>query len=261
MASKKKTLIVDALDKHIDDSNKPYIHKNKEPRFIPSGLGTPCLRKLFYIYSKVPQDNDVPVMVKKAGLVGNVYHDKLADLLREMNVLIDYYDEDGNQLKDPNGNIDLEFPIKAPDLKIKGKIDLVLKLKDKIWLGEMKSSTTKSFEYLKRMKKPAPKSQHLPQGLIYLYIFTQMLKDGEFKHIKELEGIKEVEGIIFIYINKDNHEFLEIPIKRNDKEFIKIVQKMKTVEAYYEQKQLPPGTSDFCNSCPWHSKCVKNKLS
>jgi len=257
--AKPSNLLISQVEDLIDKEKAAYKHKDLTPRFSPSSAGASCLRKLMYQYTKTEQDHDVNVNVKKAGLFGDMFHDKFASYLRQLGVLIDYHEPDGTT-STKYGELQQEFPVKESDLNIDGKIDLILNLSSDLWVGEMKSCTQSAFDSIKKAKTLMPKKEHYAQGLLYLYLFEQGLLSGQYAHIKALEGFTEVKGILFIYINKNSYEFLEIPILKNDYEFIKLIKKLQTVKDYYQAKTLPPMTSDNCHWCAWRDKCMANKL-
>lgn len=231
------------------DPNKP-----KSPSIKPSSLGTPCMRKLYYSYNKVPEDYEFPLSAKRIMKLGDAIHDMLGDVYRRAGILIDYYNKDGKYLKDIDGTPDLEFPIKSKELEIKkGKIDAVMVLDNSLWLGEYKSINENGFN-----KLVSPKPDHFIQGITYLYVFNKMLADGEFAHIKELKDFKKAEGIKFLYVNKNNTAFKEFSCTTANEAFINIVNKIQNIKTFSENKQLPDKTPDWCNSCPWRTKCKKN---
>lgn len=251
------------LKKLFDDQlNKPkpkdpnYV-KDPTPTFKPSMLGSPCHRKIYYSYNKVPQDQDFDPKMKRIMLLGDMFHDALKDTFREAGIMIDYYGED--HLENPDKyktNSDREFRLTSPDLGIKlGKIDAILKIDGKIYLGEFKSINLKGFE-----KLHSPKDDHLIQATLYLYIFNKMLAEGKYKHIKELDGYTQVEGIIYLYVCKDNTEMKQFAIGPYQKVFVDTVNKIESVKAHTVNKTLPPKTDDWCQSCPWAFKCKKNYI-
>ena len=214
---------------------------------------------LYYGAFKVPQDFDVPPNVKKMGAMGDGISHILSNKFRERGILIDYKEADGSFQDGFNGEPNLEFPVKSKELKLKkGYIDAVLVLDGKLWLGEYKSATQGSFS-----KLTAPKPDHLVQGVEYLFVFNKNLQDGAYKHIKELVKFEKAEGIIFLYVDRDNavdFNMKEYPISNAVAEpiFKDIVAKIIQFSQYADKKELPPKTPEWCNSCPWRAKCKKN---
>lgn len=227
-------------------------------RIKPSSLGTKCMRKLYYDMYKVPVDFDVPADVKKMGAMGDGISHILSNKFRDQGFLVDYYEPRKKYQKGFDGTPNLEFPIECPELGIKkGYIDAVF-IFDKLWLGEYKSATTRSFQKLQ-----APKPEHLIQGVEYLFVFNKLLSEGRYKHIKELKGFDRAEGIIFLYVDRDNAVHFNmkeypITIEAGMETFKHIVQKSTTAMKYADNKELPPKTPDWCNSCPWRAKCSKD---
>jgi len=167
--------LVKAKSRGPEDSSLP-------PRFKPSSLGTPCLRKLYYSYHRVPVDfDDTPKLCPYAH-IGDAAHEKISEMLRREGMLIDYYNPDGSD-NIRFGEVNKEFPLKDKELEVSAMIDGVLNMQSQLWLGEWKTCGLKAFG---RMNSPKP--EHLVQGCTYLYLFNKALADGQFKHIKELEG-------------------------------------------------------------------------
>lgn len=226
----------------------------KSPKIKPSMLGTPCLRKLYYSYNRVEEDEKFPLKNVRIMKLGTAVGDMFAETFREAGLLIDYVDEDGNTPTGFDGKPNHEFPISIPEFEIpQGFIDLVAVIDGKLWLGEVKSSNNFAFGKLRN-----PKSDHLIQGLVYLYAFNKMLKAGKFKHIKALNGFSAAEGIRFIYLNKDSSTMKEFTITRDDKAFIQIAKKIALIKKYSSAKTLPSMTEHFCGSCQWRVKCAQN---
>lgn len=241
------------------DTLKPNLTKsNGAHTFKPSSLGSKCLRKVYYDYFRVLKDFDVNESIKKMGKLGSGMHEVLSSAFRESGSLIDYVTPEGN-FDIVRGIPNLEFPITSPELHIKkGYIDAVVIIDGKLWLGEYKTCTAKSFTSLKK-----PKPDHLIQGAIYLFVFNKMLKEGHFKHIPELDKFDKVEGIRFLYVDRDNavhFQMKEFVVNETIAQpvFLKVVEKIIKVKGYVDTKELPPRTPDWCQSCPYRAKCSKN---
>ncbi len=240
-----------------DELNKPRpIDPNYKPStiksFKPSTLSSPCLRKIYYSYNKVEEVSSFDAKFKRIMRLGDAFHDILKDTLRSAKVLIDYYGVEGPEKYTTNSK--KEFIITSEELEItKGKIDGVIKVGDKIWLGEFKSINLKGFSTL-----TGPKPEHLQQATLYLYVFNQMLSEGKYSHIKELNGYTKAEGIMFLYVCKDDTDMKQYNIPAYDRVFADLVNKIVEVRNHTEAKTLPPKTQDWCNSCPFAAKCKAN---
>lgn len=226
--------------------------KKKTPKIKPSMLGTACMRKLYYSYNQVEEDRQPAIGGLRIMELGNYVGDMFNDVYRESGIQIDYRNEDGSpHYKFPGGPVNYEFPVEAPELDIKvGYIDLVAIVDGKLVLGEFKSIGQRGYEDLKQ-----PKPDHLIQGVTYLYAFNKLLREGRYKHIKELDGFDRAEGIHFVYLKKDNSDKKEFFVSEADDVFIQIVHKIQAVKDLTAAKQLPPKTPEWCNSCPWQKKC------
>lgn len=240
------------------DTLKPSVKKERKSNAFnvkPSAAGTKCLRKLYYSTLKVPEDFDVPENVKKMGKMGDGIGHILSNAYRDQGILIDYVKPNG-AFEIFRGVPNLEFPISCPELGIKrGLIDAVLIMNNELWLGEYKSCTNNSFIKLRGAKPP-----HLVQGIIYLFVFNKLLKEGAFKHIKALDGFTEAKGMRFLYVNRDRcvdflmKEFV-VPISSADANFKSIVNMITTLLTYTNTETLPPKTPEWCSTCAWRLKC------
>lgn len=234
-------------------SKQPVSTYKAAPKFLPSQLGTPCLRKIYYGYLRVDKDFPADTQLTKYGKLGSAVGEILAETFRSAGVLVDYHNPDGTLAKSffKEGENNLEFPVKAPDLEISAFLDAILIIDGKLWIGEFKTATVKSFADLQR-----PKDDHLVQGSMYLYLFNAALKEGKFSHIKRLDGFEKAEGVIFLYANKDDLSMKEFTLTEASAVFIKTVEKIIAIKNHINNQTLPPKTADWCKSCPWRAKCA-----
>lgn len=237
---------------------RPHYESSTPFKIKPSVLGSKCERQIFYSATNVKPDVDFPLDGKKRMKLGDAIHAMLEDVYTEAGILIKYYNPDGSIPKDHEGKDDREFPIFSDDLFIKkAKIDAVYIIEGKLYLGEYKSINTKGFTSLHM-----PKPDHLIQGVTYLYLFNKMLAEGWFKHIKELDGFTKAEGVIFLYVHKDDTDFKEFFIQNADNTFEAVVNKIFRIKQYADTNTLPPCTPDWgrtCN-CGWQKKSKNNQL-
>lgn len=240
------------------NSETPYVSK-KAPHFKikPSDLGSPCMRKIFYSSGMVERDYDFDILGKKRMALGDAIHDMLKKVLGKSGALINYYNPDGSFNKHwKTLEPDYEFPLRSPELFVEsGKIDAVMIIDGKLWIAEFKSINARGFAGL-----VAPKPDHLIQGCTYYFVFNQYLAEGKFAHIKELAGFTKAEGVIYLYVNKDDTEMKEFETTELDVTFQRIVAKIYQAKENYDNQVLPPKTQDYCYSCPWRDKCAKNQL-
>lgn len=252
----KDNKLIKIYDKHITAPRPPITYKQK-PKFRPSMIGTPCMRKLFYSYNNVPEDYPFPPENKKKMDLGDYIHLMLCDRYRKTGNLIDYHNKDGSVPRCRwTGGDDLEFPLKDIDLEISAKIDAVLDIDNELWLGEWKSINERGFKAL----KDKPKDEHLIQGILYLYLFNRALQEGKYKHIKRLDKFDKVTGVRFIYYNKNTSEKLEFVYTEHDKLFMQIINKMSELKEFTANNILPPTKYDWCKTCGWRKKCVTNQI-
>lgn len=229
--------------------------KKGTPSIKPSMLGSPCVRKVYYSYNKVPEDLPFPLANSRIANLGTAIGKMLADAFIKEGIAIKFVKPDGTYHKDFDGSDDYEFRVNSPDLGVRlGKIDVTCVLDDGLWLGEIKSIHEFGYGQL-----AGPKPDHLIQGVLYLYLFNKALKDGEFAHIPELAKFTKANGVRFLYYQKNKSELKEFVVTTADEIFRQIVMKIELVKDYSVRKELPPMTPDFCNTCSWKVKCAKNQ--
>lgn len=242
-----------------DQSCERPLEKSTGPKsssIKPSALGSPCLRKIFYSYTKVDPDYGFPLKNARIANLGTAIGKMLHDAWDSQGIVIRFRKPDGTYYKNRDGTDDLEFRVSCPELGVKlGKIDVVCVLDDGLWLGEVKSIHDFGYKGLE-----GPKPDHMIQGVLYLYLFNQHLKDGLFAHIPELAKFTKANGIRFYYYGKNASEAKEFVVTSADEVFKSIVAKIQVVQAAAQAKQLPPKTPDYCNSCDWRTKCGKNQV-
>ena len=263
-----KTL-TEIIHEYLEASNKPDPNSNYRPKpsFRPSSLGSICLRAIFYSYWRVDPDKPMEATNYKTFQIGDAYHDLLKKWVRANGLLIDYVKPDGKVpvnwfTKEP----DPEFPCSEEELEIpKAKMDGIGLIDGKLWVYEFKSINDGGFNgktYPSGFVLPplkAPKREHLRQAMMYPFLLEQGIREGKYSHIKELDGITEVEGVIFLYVNKNDGDFKEYRIKKDIKVFGRVVEDILEVQSHNEAKTLPPkNTKENCRFCNWKSKCDKS---
>lgn len=253
--AKDKVSLVSKINQHLKKIANPP-HYAGDPRIKPSDLGSPCFRKIFYSYLRTEPDQSIKPEQKRIFDTGDAFHDMMKEWTKGTGCLIEYKDPKTGEIpinkwsKKPDG----EFPIVVPELEIKqGKIDAIIKLDGKLWIGEFKSIKDEKFHELKDAQE-----EHKIQANTYVHLFEYCLNKGDYKHIKELEGFTEVEGVIFIYLNKNDSEPREYIVEKDDAHLEKIVEKIATLKQYVEKKELPPKTDHYCFFCPYNKKCKRN---
>jgi len=245
--------------------NAPPEYEAK-PNMRPSFLGTPCLRKIYYNFLRVPRDYGWKGEKIRNFEKGDALHNMVKRWLRASGLLIDYRNKGNGEIPKhwKTGEPDPEFPVNDQELNIKnakidgvGFVDGIEGIEPGLWVFEIKSINEKGFyEYIQK----GPKGEHLEQAMIYAFLLEQGLKEGKYAHIEELEGCTEVKGVIYIYINRENDEddWKEFVISKREEPFMNIVQKIVETKEYIANNELPPKTEDFCKWCDYRDKCAKN---
>jgi hypothetical protein len=253
----KKTLLLDRIDAYLDKAGNPVYpdtYKPK-PRIKPSDLGNPSLRRIFYSYLRVAPDKKLKTKVKRIFDTGDAMHEMIRSWVKGTGTLIEYKDKDGNVPPDRwTGKPNPEFPVSVPELDIKeGKIDGIIKIDGKLWIGEFKSAKDSKFQPLDDAM-----DDHKIQANTYVHLFEFCLQRGDYAHIKELEGFTGVEGVVYLYIDKDNSELKEFVTLKSDSDLEEIVQKISAIKKAVADKKLPPCACEPKKWCPYYKKCCKN---
>lgn len=266
MSSQNKSPILDIVASALEEERKREDDAEcfGTPRMRPSTIGTPCLRRIYYKYLKTPKDYPTNFDTINLFERGDAIHTMVKRWLRVSKLMIDYRDENGEFLKNKHGDPDTEFPVNDEELSIKnakidgiGFIKDVPGLSDGLWVYEIKSINWKYF----RDHLTAPKEEHKEQATIYAFLLEEGLKQGKYAHIKELDGVTEVQGIIFIYINRESDfkNWKEFHVPKQNDVFLSTVSKIVRTKEYVAKDELPPKTVDtYCNYCDFRKKCKLN---
>lgn len=254
---KKKITLMSRINAHLEKvSNWPW-KPGQEHRIKPSDLSSPCMRKIVYSTTRTEPDQKIDAKQKRIFDTGDAFHDMVKDWAKASKLLIEYKDPETGKVpidkwsKKPNS----EFPVVVTELGIKsGKIDAILLIDGKLWVGEFKSIKDERFHELE-----GAKDDHQMQANTYVHLFEHCWERGDYDHIAELEGHEEIQGVIFLYVNKNDSEIKEYVVEKSDEAFEKIVEKIAKVKEYIEKKKLPPKTQDFCSYCSWNKKCARNE--
>lgn len=257
-----KFSLIKRINKNLEKKANPYYGPNYKPKpsIKPSELGTPCPRKLFYSFLKVPKDRKLKADIKRIFDTGEAIHHMkrswLQDLAAEDPLLyIEYKDPQTGEVpinkwsKKP----DPEFPLTVEELEIRqAKIDGLGIINGKLWIYEFKSMKAEKFQKLKDVLP-----EHKEQAGTYVHLVEYCLHRGDFKHIKELEGITEVAGVIYLYLNKNDSDLKEFIVEKDESTLDPIVEKILKNRDYVNRKELPP--CERCDYfCDWKRKCARN---
>lgn len=248
------------IEKQIDivkgDQKRKGQNKPK-PAIKPSSIGAPCLRKIYYDYNRVEPDFPFPLNAKKILILGDTIGELISELLRKAGVLIDYRNKGNGEIpKSRFGDgLDPEFPLKDPEFEISAKIDAVCVIHGKLVIGEFKSINANQFD-----KLTEPKDDHKLQAAIYGKLFGKALRRGDYAHIPELEGFDEIDEVRVFYWKKDNSDFKEFLMSKEEieKNWQIVVAKSDKIRKHTKAGTLPETTWYFCDGCQFRKKCAAN---
>lgn len=136
---------------------------------------------------------------------------------------------------------DIEVKVIYDDPPIFGFADVILEHGGRIYVGEIKTTTHKNFEYRRTTNKIA--DYHLAQMLIYMYVL-------------------EIDNGVVIYESKDTNELHAITFEMTD-EYRNLVEEilawMKKVYKLYKDGTMPKRSyrkgSKVCKGCPVEKLC------
>lgn len=255
---KTKISLVSKINAYLKKAANPYYGDNYKPdrRIKPSDLGSSCMRKIYYSYLRTEVDQKITPDQKRIFDTGDAFHDMMKEWTKGADCLIEYRDPKTGQI--PIGKYskkpDSEFPISVEELYIKkGKIDAILELDGKLWIGEFKSSKEEKYGDLTDAT-----DEHKMQANTYVHLFEYCWQRGDYDHIPELKKYTEISGVVFVYANKNDSDLKEFIVEKTEAALDEIVKKVMDIKAYVERKELPPGTEHYCFFCNWKTKCKRN---
>lgn len=251
--------LTDAVGKSLYDSRnapKDYVSK---PGLKPSELGSPCLRKIYYSFHKVPSNFPWEVENIKAAEAGDAFHAMFRGWLKRAGLLIENLDRRTGEV--PLSFIDKktpdpEFPVFAPDLGVRyAKVDGIVKVpegndRSGLWILEVKSKAPDKMHWVK-----SPDRDRY-QGTLYAFVLEEALREGKFEHIPGLTGETDIRGTVYVYIDRATGDWKEFWEEKNPEFMGEVISKALLVLDHVERKALPPKTKDFCNWCSWRDKCA-----
>lgn len=268
MAYKKRTSLTGLLDRRkFKEAKANLLPTSKNPRFRPSDIGIPCLRKIFYSYTRAVPDYPKSLDLQWYGAGGDAYHqlfqEEIKAALRDKNdpnfKFIEYRTKKGKLARHfKTGKVSIEFPINNKKLEVKlGYVDGVVVLDGELWILEIKTAGTNSMKSLRK-----PKSEHLGQAHFCLNLFNACLKRGKYTHIPALKSFTKAVGVILFYVNRDRpSDRKEFKYLQSPEPMKELITKCKIVKKAALTKTLPPKTDYFCHGCEFREKCERDELS
>ena len=223
-------LDIPALTEIIEDAYQSYNTSEfvTKTTFSPSTVGYGhgrCPRYWFIAFEGAIFDKNSDPQSIANMLNGTLAHDRLGELFNRSSLDI----------------VEIEQEIVTEDPPVRGFIDVVVNRSGEEVVGEIK--TTRNVIFMHRQAKMKPAPYHIAQVLLYMWA-------------------KDVSMGFVLYENKDSHEILIIPVKREDheEELQELLSWMRKVYQAHQDGELPTRPhkskrSKECKGCPVRNTC------
>lgn len=223
-------LDIERLTEIIEEGYKSYNTNEyiQKYTFSPSTIGYGhgrCPRYWYIAFNGAIFRQDADPQSIANMLNGTLAHERIGELFKRSTLDI----------------VEVEQELKTEDPPVRGFIDIVVDRAGEEVVGEFK--TTRNVIFLHRRNKMEPAGYHIMQVLLYMW------------------G-KDVDMGFVMYENKDSHELLIIPVKREDheEELQELLAWMRTVYGAYADDILPvrpykSKKSKVCKRCPVRDAC------
>lgn len=146
-------------------------------------------------YLEPAKDDEFSYENERAKVVGNQFHEYIQDVLAKIGIV----------------KLCEKTLIDAKN-KIKARLDLLVEIKNTLYLVELKSC--KSYAMKKMKDNNSPDEEHIKQTQLYFHLLNEMKDDPDIKAI--LKGRTVTKSIIF-YEEKDSHKITEFIVPKNQK--------------------------------------------
>jgi CRISPR/Cas system-associated exonuclease Cas4 (RecB family) len=202
----------------------------------PSTIGM-CQRKIVFDMLMVPKAPDEDRLIRVFEN-GHKMHERYETLFHEMGILV-------------QAEMKLEFDEISGHTDALIRIPSFLKPEGEYYLVELKSASSKSFEWMQ--KNNSPKSEHRAQLMFYLHLARNFLR------------VPVEKGIIFVE-NKDTQEVWEHHLEYDPQVGQQLMKKARWCIYLAKQRQLPPippkHTPSYykCQQCAYNFYCHHGSL-
>ncbi len=233
------------LDMYENHVNKKISEKNNEPAsrtFAPSGFR--CKRKMWFRLrgtqpDKISKPDSILQFTADVGTACHrIIQKNLENLLQENWINVEQYLNQNCKFnfsvrKDPESD---ETQVEIFDLPVRFACDGIIRLDNKYYLLEIKSSDRNSFQDMTDAK-----SEHIDQ-------------------VKCYSALINIEDVIFLYIDRAYGEMKCYQYKISEFDREKVISDMKYVMQCVETNIPPdplPSGDKWCSSnyCPYYAKC------
>lgn len=223
-------LDIDRLAQIIEDGYKSYNSSEyiQKKTFSPSTIGYGhgrCPRYWYIAFNGAIFNKEADPQSIANMMNGTLAHDRIGELFTRSTLDV----------------VEIEQELITEDPPVRGFIDVVIDRAGEEIVGEIK--TTRNVIFMHRQATMKPAGYHILQVLLYLW------------------G-KDLEMGFILYENKDNHEVLIIPVRRQDheEELEELLGWMRNVYATYTDDKLPvrpykSRRSKVCKRCPLLEAC------
>jgi len=230
---KKGMIYLSTIEQHLlKKQNEDAVKRSKEkkePAVHPSGIGTECLRNLYYQFFRFPSKPKTAKILKTCD-AGTDTHNRYHRYSKEAGILIAS-----------------ELELTDDEYKMRARLDqlVLIDTEDILRLLELKSMNIDKFTKL----MGNPHRDHIIQANIYLWIINKMFASGKtyydsfgkkitvFEEYKKYFPIKNYSIVIENRDCQDSEEFA----REYDKELTEsVLTKIKDLFVYTDRKELPP---------------------
>ena len=213
-------ILCDFLDKY--NQRKEETRGNKY--WSASNLGK-CLRYQYYRRQPNFVDSKTPYKWRNNAMDGNSSHEWRQQAVADMGAMVG-----------------TEGEIMDKELNYRGHYDLIVQLEDGMTIVDIKNQNNRAFRARRRGVSKVSDEHKMQLGSYFLFV-----KKYKYPDLKNAR---------IYYINRDTGERDEIILNFTQEFLDSIVTELKTLNKYWDNKQVPPcAISIFCNLCTFRAEC------
>jgi CRISPR-associated protein Cas4 len=227
MASKESSILKSRIEKLLKGRlNNQFLEK----KHLSGSELHNCSRMLYYELMNIKKEENFNTRFQLALDNGSFFHERMENYLKEL--------EKAGELK----IVSMEEKVMDEKNKLSGKLDALVNIDGVNILIEFKSMNSSKF-----MNLDEPLEEHTIQLHAYLILFEKY----------------NIQKMIIIYENKNNHELKEFEVDIDKKIVEKIKDKLIKVYSHFEKKKPPEReykrTDYHCIYCPYYKHCYEDE--